>query len=77
MSAAQLSRALARSGEVSDTVLGEWVYCASHLAAHKSGWCTIPLDDKIGLGPDVDCQLTADEKCRKLGLKLYVDRNPK
>lgn len=53
-----------------DVIFGEWVYCRSHLNAHRSGWCTIGLEDKIGLGPVKD-SAEAIEKCRKLGLRLY------
>lgn len=52
-----------------DVVLGEWVYCSQHLRPHRSGWCTVSLADKIGLGPTAS-EREAYEKCRRLGLKL-------
>ena len=54
---------------------GEWVYCASHLAAHRTGWCTVPNSDKLGLGSfegtDEQQALKANEKCRKFRLELF------
>jgi len=57
-----------------DLILGEWVYCAQHLRAHQSGWCTVGLEDKVGLGPftgqsELQRQ-KATEKCVRLGLKV-------
>jgi hypothetical protein len=34
---------------VDDVRLGPYVYCASHVGPHESGWCTVSLDNKIGL----------------------------
>lgn len=60
-----------------DVVFGEWVYCGSHLRAHPTGWCTVPNSDKLGIGPMKGTfeqqAMEADEKCRRLGLKLYSD----
>lgn len=61
--------------ETEDVVLGEWVYCAQHLRPHRSGWCSVSVDDKLGLGsfPGTDHEqgVAAFSKCRRLGLKLY------
>lgn len=58
-----------------DVRLGPWVYCGQHLAVHHSGWCTVGLEDKVGLGEfsgtDHEQGMAAAEKCRRLGLKLY------
>ena len=29
---------------------GDWVYCSQHLTAHTMGWCTVSIEDKVGLG---------------------------
>lgn len=60
--------------QTEDQILGEWIYCGQHLRPHQSGWCTVGLEDKVGLGPftgasDVQSQ-KAMEKCRHLGLKI-------
>lgn len=58
-----------------DVDLGPWVYCFQHLAPHASGWCTVDVREKVGLGAflgSFDTQYQAAiEKCRRLGLKLH------
>lgn len=52
---------------------GAWVYCKQHMRAHETGWCSVGVYDKIGLGVK-----TVDEalaKCREWGFPLYADRN--
>lgn len=56
--------------QAEDQVLGEWVYCSQHLNVHLSGWCTVPLRDKLGIGPVKD-RAEAIKKCLSMGLKLY------
>lgn len=41
---------------MNDSHLGDYVYCASHVGPHLSGWCTVPASDKLGLLAE-----TADE----------------
>lgn len=61
--------------KIEDTVLGAWVYCAQHLRPHRSGWCSVGVEDKVGLGsfPGTEQEqgAAAASKCRRLGLKLY------
>lgn len=59
-----------------DTVFGEWVYCSQHMAAHKTGWCSVGNRDKIGLGP-VANEAEAVEKCVRFGLRLYGNSDGK
>lgn len=33
-----------------DARLGAHVYCASHCTVHSSGWCTVDVYNKLGLG---------------------------
>lgn len=58
-----------------DMALGDWVYCGQHLRPHQTGWCTVGLEDKIGLGSFTgtfeEQARKAAEKCRRFGLKLY------
>jgi len=28
----------------------DWVYCNQHLRPHSTGWCSVGVRDKIGLG---------------------------
>ena len=35
--------------ETDDIQLGPYVYCASHVGPHMSGWCTVPISQKLGL----------------------------
>jgi len=55
-----------------DHELGTWVYCLQHLRPHETGWCTVSLYDKVGLGDfdgNRDSQREqAYEKCKHLGL---------
>jgi hypothetical protein len=54
-----------------ETVFGAdaWVYCSQHVKPHQTGWCSVSVRDKIGLG--VDNAQAAYEKCRAFGLKIY------
>lgn len=58
-----------------DEKLGPWVYCAQHLRPHPTGWCTVDLHDKLGLGEfpgTVEEQVVAAvAKCKKFGLKIW------
>lgn len=60
--------------QTEDQILGEWIYCGQHLRPHQSGWCTVSLEDKVGLGPftgqSEEQLVKATEKCRRLGLKV-------
>ena len=48
---------------------GAWVYCRQHHKPHQTGWCSIGVHDKIGLG--VASAEAAYEKCRAWGLHIY------
>lgn len=49
-----------------------WVYCSQHMKPHQTGWCTVAVRDKIGLG--VTTAQEAEQKCRDFKLPLYADR---
>jgi len=52
----------------------QWVYCRQHVKPHETGWCSVGVYDKIGLGVQ-----TADEayaKCEAWGLPIF-DYNKK
>lgn len=58
-------------------VFGEatWIYCGSHRRPHLTGWCTVSVDMKVGLGIEApyysdDVLKEARAKCIRLGLKL-------
>lgn len=59
-------------------VFGEdqWVYCDQHMRPHLTGWCTVHVDNKVGLGLDktVESQKVYS-KCRKLGLRIFGDNS--
>jgi hypothetical protein len=54
-----------------------WVYCRQHMRPHKTGWCTVPVREKVLLFRTTeDKEADEDEayrKCRYFGLKLYED----
>jgi hypothetical protein len=52
---------------------GAWIYCRQHMKVHATGWCSVSIRDKIGLG--VDTAQEGVEKCRAWGFDLYQDRN--
>ncbi len=52
-----------------------YVYCTQHLNAHPTGWCSVSVRDKIGLG--VNTAAEAYQKCREFGLKLHHDKEGK
>jgi hypothetical protein len=58
-----------------DLIFGKWVYCAQHLAAHRTGWCTVGNGEKLGLGDfpgsEHEQGVAAFQKCKRLGLKIY------
>lgn len=48
------------------------VYCRSHLRPHETGWCTVPVSDKLPLhATTIDA---AVDECRRFGLRLFQDR---
>lgn len=46
-----------------------WIYCNQHLKPHQTGWCSVAVRDKIGLG--VKTASEAYSKCLDWGLELY------
>ena len=50
----------------------QFVYCFQHLSVHETNWCSVSVDDKVGLG--VNTKEEGIEKCRKLGLPLFIDK---
>lgn len=46
-----------------------YVYCKQHLNPHKTGWCTVSVDEKIKLNAK-DLKEAFDE-CKKLGYELF------
>lgn len=46
-----------------------FVYCRQHLNPHSTGWCTVDVSDKVGLG--VTTYEEAREKCQDWGFKLF------
>jgi hypothetical protein len=70
-----MTKGTAPEDVTADRILGEWVYCGQHLNPHRSGWCTVGVDWKVGLGSfpgtDDEQRRLAAEKCELLGLKLY------
>lgn len=46
-----------------------WVYCRQHVKPHETGWCSVGVHDKIGLG--VATAEAAYAKCREWGLEIY------
>lgn len=64
-----------------DTALGDWVYCVAHLRPHKTGFCVIGVDGKLGLGsfsgaPDEQVA-KAVAKCQRFGLPLFSHSDPR
>ena len=52
---------------------GTWVYCNQHMKPHMTGWCSVSVRDKIGLGIEGK-QENAQEayaKARAFGLPIY------
>lgn len=55
-----------------DSVLGTaYVYCASHLRAHTSGWCTVSLVDKYPLDATTEPDATAEARAK--GFRMHGD----
>lgn len=49
-----------------------WIYCSAHRGSHQTGWCTVSVRDKIGLG--VDNADAAYEKCRAWKFPIYGEK---
>lgn len=53
----------------------DWVYCKDHVRPHPTGWCTVGVSRKLGLGippgNHKERSRAAYEKCRMFGLKIY------
>lgn len=48
-----------------------WVYCNQHLRPHLTGWCTVDVRNKVGLGIYGDNEREAYQKCRDFDLKIF------
>lgn len=48
-----------------------WVYCNQHLRPHTTGWCTVGVKNKVGLG--VTCEKEAYEKCKHFNFTIFRD----
>lgn len=59
---------------IEDRILGDWVYCRQHRRAHTTGWCSVPVREKLGLGilgPNTDeNRQAAAIKCRDFNLPI-------
>lgn len=62
---------MAEREKAEDQVLGKFVYCKSHLRAHGTGWCTVGVENKVGLKATTQEEATAE--ARSLGFKIYGD----
>ena len=53
-------------------VFGEdqWVYCNQHLRPHKTGWCTVGVRNKVGLG--VATREEGLQKCKDFGFEIFA-----
>jgi len=54
----------------------DFVYCASHVNVHSSGWCTVPLYHKLPMNTpkETDDSLPeARDEARLLGLRIFGD----
>lgn len=51
---------------------GAWVYCSQHMKPHQTGWCSVSVRDKIGLG--VSTAEEAYTKCRDWKLPIYGEK---
>lgn len=51
---------------------GAWIYCSQHMKPHQTGWCTVSVRDKVGLG--VDNAKAALEKCRAWKFPIYGEK---
>lgn len=54
---------------------GQWVYCNQHLRPHMTGWCTVTVFNKVGLG--VATEEEAYKKCGFWGFKIFEDKGIK
>lgn len=48
-----------------------WVYCNQHLYVHKTGWCSVGIEDKVCLYSGQHTFEEAIMKAKLFGLKLY------
>lgn len=46
-----------------------WVYCASHVGPHTTGWCTVPVREKTLLAAQTREDALAE--VRAMGLPIY------
>lgn len=65
-----------------DVVFGvdQQIYCSQHLRPHNTGWCTVDVNYKVGLGIPTNSRNAlekAADKCRMLGLRLDDEGEPK
>lgn len=46
-----------------------WVYCRSHVGPHSTGWCTVPVSDKVKL--EAKTRQEALDECKQKGLRVF------
>ena len=51
-----------------------WVYCRQHLGVHNTGWCTVPVGEKLCLCSTKHDQEFAVKKAKLFGFKIYGDK---
>ncbi|MFA7218976.1 MAG: hypothetical protein WC119_00425 [Synergistaceae bacterium] len=47
-----------------------WVYCNQHLRVHKTGWCTVSVNNKVCVCSGEKTEDEAEKKCKKWGFKI-------
>lgn len=61
--------------KVEDEIFGDQlIYCNQHLKVHETGWCSVSVRDKVGLGTKDHKEAVA--KCREWGFRLHSDPMP-
>jgi len=69
----RLATALAATEDETIFGHGAWVYCRQHMNAHPTGWCSVSVRDKVGLGlagTSAEIAQQARAKCQEYGLPL-------
>jgi len=69
----RLTTALAATEDEAMFGHGAWVYCGQHMNAHPTGWCSVSVRDKVGLGISgrgAEVAQEARAKCQEFGLPL-------
>jgi hypothetical protein len=50
---------------------GKWIYCKSHVRVHTTGWCTVPITEKVAL----NAETFGEAKAEAISMGFLINGN--